>query len=395
MYSFLSRIILFFFLLLPVGIWSALLTLFCLGLFFHTVATFSAFGRIIMHTGAMSSTKILDEEYEKSLSSLSLQSQLLVEALSNLNTNTNSFVRRQQHQVLHDEKLIHSNVDDFFDDNHDKSRDASSWHFIRKKLPWNQSDRLKKGDGPKRKRTDSSVKFADGYDTNAQPINLLHCWESSLVTETPPEQEIHIVHHNHTKSAMSAITLDSSLLPSVNMAENEKIQFPPQSITTKSTSSPKTGSISVGSHVDNDSPVFSSRLARRWVNSMTNGEISKNDQNSGDDDLGDDDDDNDNKSGDEIPPLRLEHNTLDEIAVSVVTENHNTASNIQLQNCQPTEILAMELNVEKSLEVEKTGTEMSRNEQQSLLKYEHDRNKYDSMEPGPLWEDPWDAAGMT
>lgn len=51
-YSFLLWVTLFFFLLLPPGFWSILLVLVTVVLFVHVVTVFSAFGRIIMHTGA-------------------------------------------------------------------------------------------------------------------------------------------------------------------------------------------------------------------------------------------------------------------------------------------------------------------------------------------------------
>lgn len=58
-YSFLIWLIMFFFLLLPLGIWSILLMVIGIVLFVHVIATFSAFGRILMHTGAMGENPIL------------------------------------------------------------------------------------------------------------------------------------------------------------------------------------------------------------------------------------------------------------------------------------------------------------------------------------------------
>jgi hypothetical protein len=61
-YSFLVWLSLFFFLLLPLGFYSILLLLIVTALFVHTITAFSAFGRIIMHTGAMGSQRIFEPE---------------------------------------------------------------------------------------------------------------------------------------------------------------------------------------------------------------------------------------------------------------------------------------------------------------------------------------------
>jgi hypothetical protein len=109
-YSFLISFMLFFFLLLPVGFWSILLLVCTSGLFFHVVSVFSGFGRIIMHSGAMSKQRIFSPEYEEFLVPESLHSNLLKKAKCNLTHNTSiirQYRRKQQpiNQSLEEEQL--------------------------------------------------------------------------------------------------------------------------------------------------------------------------------------------------------------------------------------------------------------------------------------------------
>ena len=83
-YTFLISFMLFFFLLLPVGVFSIVLLLGTMFFFVHVVSVFSSFGRIIMHTGAMGKGKIFSSEYEELLVPDSLHSHLLSKARSNL-----------------------------------------------------------------------------------------------------------------------------------------------------------------------------------------------------------------------------------------------------------------------------------------------------------------------
>lgn len=94
-YSFLVWICLFFFLLLPVGFWSTLLLVLVVGLFVHTITAFSAFGRVIMHTGAMGAARIFDKPYESQLLPHTLHANLLVKARANLKNKTS--IMRQYH----------------------------------------------------------------------------------------------------------------------------------------------------------------------------------------------------------------------------------------------------------------------------------------------------------
>lgn len=100
-YSFLLWVALFFFLLLPIGFWSLLLLIVTIGLFIHVVITFSAFGRIIMHTGAMGTRRIFDEATEKRLLPHSLHSSLLEKAKAELARNT-SIMRQYRRKKTSD-----------------------------------------------------------------------------------------------------------------------------------------------------------------------------------------------------------------------------------------------------------------------------------------------------
>jgi len=158
-YTFLLWLVLFFFLLLPVGVASLTLVTIALGLFVHTVAAFSAFGRIIMHTGAMGSTRIFDETYEAGLLPRTLHRNLLHKAQTSLHKETS--IRRQymsepltrpfgqqesmefspQAQHTRIPSSIQSSIPSF----------AANWAH---------------GEPTARKRTGSLVRFADGTDTS-------------------------------------------------------------------------------------------------------------------------------------------------------------------------------------------------------------------------------------
>uniref|UniRef100_A0A7S1YY83 Uncharacterized protein n=1 Tax=Ditylum brightwellii TaxID=49249 RepID=A0A7S1YY83_9STRA len=85
-YAFLLWIVLWLFVLLP-GIWPYVLLLFLAIMFFHVVITFSAFGRLIMHSGAMGTERIFDQAFEQDLLPHGLHSSLLIEAQVNLEEN--------------------------------------------------------------------------------------------------------------------------------------------------------------------------------------------------------------------------------------------------------------------------------------------------------------------
>jgi len=87
-YSFLLWVMMFLFMLLPVGFWSIALVGASILLFMHTICCFSAFGRIIMHSGAMAQEKVFDQNYESNLLPHSLHAHLLARARANLSKNT-------------------------------------------------------------------------------------------------------------------------------------------------------------------------------------------------------------------------------------------------------------------------------------------------------------------
>ena len=155
-YSFLIWFCLFLFLLLPVGFYSYLLLLIVTCLFVHTITAFSAFGRVIMHTGAMGSTRIFDKEYESRLQPHSLHANLLTKAKANLGNKT-SIIRQYRTQSTPIERLY--------------SEDEMSGRLSFRST----TDALDIPPPPpvfitnaesQRGRSDSFVKFADGYNTN-------------------------------------------------------------------------------------------------------------------------------------------------------------------------------------------------------------------------------------
>ena len=98
-YFFLISFMMFFFLLLPIGQWSIILSAVTAFLFVHIVSVFSSFGRIIMHSGAMGDSRIFTPEYEDFLLPHSLHSNLLTKAQANLANNTSiirQYRRKQQ-----------------------------------------------------------------------------------------------------------------------------------------------------------------------------------------------------------------------------------------------------------------------------------------------------------
>lgn len=66
-------------------------------LFFQVVVPLSAFGRLVIHTGAMSSRRVLDEEFEKELLPSGLHASLLIRATGQRNKYS---IRRSRRRVL-------------------------------------------------------------------------------------------------------------------------------------------------------------------------------------------------------------------------------------------------------------------------------------------------------
>ncbi len=140
-YSFLISFMMFFFLLLPVGSWSITLSALTAFLFFHIVSTFSAFGRIIMHTGAMSNARIFTPEFEDFLLPHSLHANLLIKAQANLAHKASIIRQYRRKQQPIDRHLTPETMYDHLSANLFGSEIADS-------IPY-------------RPRADSTVRFAD------------------------------------------------------------------------------------------------------------------------------------------------------------------------------------------------------------------------------------------
>ena len=174
-YSFMVWLVLFFFLLLPVGFWSNMLLFVALALFVHTITAFSAFGRIIMHTGAMGSKRIFETSFESNLLPHSLHSNLLTKARANLASKTS--ILRQYRSTM---KPIDRTLS--FDELTNRINHATlsertySPHGYHSHSTTCSRDSMQQqnhdGITPQRKRTASLVKFADGYDTSGERFEI-------------------------------------------------------------------------------------------------------------------------------------------------------------------------------------------------------------------------------
>lgn len=149
-YAFLVWVIMFFFILMPFGVYSNLLLLIAAALFTHTITAFSSFGRVIMHTGAMGKQRIFDPKYEETLRPHTLHHNLLVKAEANL-TNHTSIMRQYRCPV---EPLRRH-----------YSPDELSTHLSERSSPTPPAP-------AQRKRTESLVKFADGFDTTGNRVSM-------------------------------------------------------------------------------------------------------------------------------------------------------------------------------------------------------------------------------
>lgn len=166
-YSFLLWWILFIFLLIPFGPSSFALLLLILGMFLYTITSLSAFGRLILHTGAMGSKPIFEPTYEASLAPNSLHNGLLLKAKANLQNNLS--IRRQYHSK-HSRPLDQAfgSLDEMAD--YLNSCEYGSGALSSQPTPRssNTSDELP---SPTRKRTASLVRFADGMDTSGEKFD--------------------------------------------------------------------------------------------------------------------------------------------------------------------------------------------------------------------------------
>jgi hypothetical protein len=237
-YSFLIWFSLFVFLLLPVGLWSCLLLLLVICLFVHTITAFSAFGRMIMHTGAMGSTPIFDKAYEASLQPHSLHHNLLVKAKANLGNKT-SIIRQYRMKSKPIARLY--------------SEDEMSGHLSchsEMEFSTETSTLL----SPKtRRRTESLVKFADGFDTNGD--RLLHSPDISEAFPTPRSKEIAFSRDAaHRSRNLSALSYDSFVEPPTTQRRPPRR---PEKLVAKEDASPLV--------VKNQS----ADVVDRWINAQT------------------------------------------------------------------------------------------------------------------------------
>jgi hypothetical protein len=145
-YFFLISFMMFFFLLLPVGIWSIILSGLTVFLFIHIVSTFSAFGRVIMHTGAMGNSRIFSPEYEEFLLPHTLHANLLSKARANLANNTSIIRQYRRKQQPIDRHLTEETLYDHL-----------SGNTLGPAIPENIAYRP---------RADSTVRFADVEQAN-------------------------------------------------------------------------------------------------------------------------------------------------------------------------------------------------------------------------------------
>ena len=148
-YSFLISFMSFFFILLPVGYFSFCLLLGTVGLFVHVVSVFSSFGRIIMHTGAMSKARIFSSDYEEFLVPHSLHSNLLAKAKCNVKNNISIMRQYRQKQKPIDCFLLEEELYDYLSGMPTIDQNLTMYSGIGNTATLN------------RKRADSKVRFAD------------------------------------------------------------------------------------------------------------------------------------------------------------------------------------------------------------------------------------------
>ena len=162
-YAFLFWIVLIIFLLLPVGFWSMLLVLLVTGLFVHVMMAFSSFGRLILHTTAMSPNRIFEEGYEKSLTPQPLQEQLYIRAKAEIGNDTS--ITRQYRRKLEPLGRMYGQDElaAVLRSERDRQPMDSPAYIMGKVYGDNNRERVGStaDNGAGRMRTDSTVRFAD------------------------------------------------------------------------------------------------------------------------------------------------------------------------------------------------------------------------------------------
>jgi hypothetical protein len=216
-YSFLIWIMMFIFVLIPVGFWSILLLLIVLFLLFHTITVFSAFGRLILHTTAMSPNRIFEEGYEKGLTPQPLQEQLHTKAMAELSNGTS--ITRQYRRKMKplDRKYEQDELAAVMrrSGNYPVTPDSAQ-EEVQYQLPPGMHTRSRAqstGDGGPasamrdttgpRKRADSSVRFADQFLSPAPAVKREDSRAAAMLTPTVEER-------SRLSSRDSPATIDTS-----------------------------------------------------------------------------------------------------------------------------------------------------------------------------------------
>mmetsp|Transcript_29443 Transcript_29443/g.70783 ORF Transcript_29443/g.70783 Transcript_29443/m.70783 type:complete len:539 (-) Transcript_29443:106-1722(-) len=167
-YSFLISFVIYFFLLLPIGIWSILLLVATVFLFVHIVSVFSALGRVIMHTGAMGDERIFTPDFEELLLPHTLHSNLLAKSKANLENKTSIVRQYRRKQTPIDRFIVEEELYD---------------HLCgRLKEPLEEEFHI-----PNRARVDSTVRFADEGQGGPKAIGLERCLTPMSDISSPSE----------------------------------------------------------------------------------------------------------------------------------------------------------------------------------------------------------------
>eukprot|EP00980_Cylindrotheca_fusiformis_P023926 scaffold11212_cov121-Cylindrotheca_fusiformis.AAC.5 len=177
-YTFLISFVMYFFLLLPFGIWSIALLATTVFLFVHIVSVFSALGRIIMHTGAMGNERIFSPEYEELLLPHTLHANLLAKSKANLENSTSIIRQYRRKQKPIDRFLTEEELYDHLIG----GNTTLLGQQLSKSNSNNSSNNQEIDDTPNRSRLDSTVRFSDeqqqldpsdNTDLNAQNLSAI------------------------------------------------------------------------------------------------------------------------------------------------------------------------------------------------------------------------------
>ena len=234
-YSFFLWIIMFIFLLLPVGFWSILLVTVVICLFIHVMTAFSSFGRLILHTTAMSPNRIFEESYEKSLTPQPLQEQLHTKALAELSNGTS--ITRQYRRKL-DPLGRKYEVEELAA--HMKRQGSRSCPFDPPApTTISMKDRSRAASTDGRKRTDSTVRFADQLLTTIPSTTTTttrggDCCDSRVVVDFDRETTTTLTPVTEASSQASSSSRATTTLqpPSIS---NVEIKIPPKPYYSKAT----------------------------------------------------------------------------------------------------------------------------------------------------------------